>query len=254
MDEERPLLSRDRGAVRVLTLNRPDKKNAFNGAMARALDVALAEAATDDSVHVAVVHAAGDDFCSGADVNLFLALGRGERDEAMAVGRLHRVLRAFPKPLVAAVHGKAVGMGVTMLPYFDVVYAADDASFTTPFVRLGLIQELGSSYNLPRLIGRQRASELIFGARPIDASTALAWGLVNRVVPRGAMLDIVLDLAAEYAQHPPTALAEAKALLRFGEEAAFEATLEREDAALERFYGGPDNLRAIEAFLASRRG
>ncbi len=246
------LLSRDRDGVRVLTLNRPDKKNAFTGALAKAFETALADAAEEDAVRVVVVQGSGGDFTAGADVTLFLARTEEERAHAMRVGNVHRFVRAFPKPLIAAVQGQAVGMGVTMLPHFDLVFAAEDASFTTPFVRLGLVQEFGSSWTLPRAIGRQRANELILGARPIDAATALNWGLVNAVFPMRDLLDEVLGRAAELAQCPPAATAAAKALLLKGEDASLDETIAAEDETLMRFYGGPENRAAVEAFLASR--
>ncbi len=155
----KPLLLEDDAGVRVLTLNRPRKKNAVNPELAEDLTGALHQAAGDEAVRVVVVRGAGDAYCAGADLSVFLAIGRGEMEGPQKVGELHRQLRAFPKPLIAAVHGQAVGMGVTLLPHYDMVYAADDASFTTPFVRLGLVLEFGSSFTLPRLIGRQRANE-----------------------------------------------------------------------------------------------
>lgn len=241
----------DDQGVRTLTFDRPEKKNAFTPALADAFEQALEQASSDDGAHVVVVRGAGDDFCAGADVTLFLAQG-DDRTEASKVGNVHRFVRAFRKPLIAAVHGKAVGMGVTMLPHFDLVYAADDATFLTPFVRLGLVQEFGSSHTLPRLIGRQRANELILGARPIDAETALGWGLINQVLARDELFATVQALAADMAAQPLATLIEAKALLRAGEAQNLEATIALEDEALSRFYGGPDNVKAVQAFLASR--
>lgn len=255
IDPETILEQADAGGVRTLTFNRPEKKNAFTPVLAEALERALDAANHDDAVRVVVVRGAGDGFTAGADVTLFLAAAGDDdeaREEAMKVGNVHRFLAAFRKPLIAAVHGQAVGMGVTMLPHFDLVYAADNATFSTPFVRLGLVQEFGSSFALPRLIGRQRASELILGARPIDAATAESWGLVVRVLPSGGFFEAVQAIAAGLAKLPPASTIEAKALLRFGEGHGLDESIAREDEALGRFYGGPDNRRAVEAFLASR--
>lgn len=247
------LLVEDHAAVRVLVMNRPEKKNAFSPELALALTGALQAADADESVRVVVVRGAGDSFCAGADVHLFLALGRGEREVGRPVAEVHRHVRAVKKPLLAAVHGRAVGMGVTLLPHFDLVYAADDASFTTPFVQLGLVLEFGSSFTLPRLIGRQRANELILSARPIDAATALDWGLVNRVLPRGEWMEGVLAAAAHLASLPPGAVAEAKELLRRGEEAALQQAIENEEAVLSKLYGSEENVRVVQAFLESRK-
>ncbi len=251
MSDQDILQLADEQGVRTLTFNRPEKKNAFTPALADAFEAALERASSDANVQVVVVRGAGDDFCAGADVTLFLAQG-DDRAEASKVGNVHRFVRAFRKPLIGAIHGKAVGMGVTMLPHFDLVYAARDASFLTPFVRLGLVQEFGSSHTLPRLIGRQRANELILGARPIDAETAFSWGLINQVLAPEALFSSVQALAADMAAQPLASLVEAKALLRAGETEDLEATIAREDEALSRFYGGPDNVKAVQAFLASR--
>ncbi len=247
------LLVSDEAAVRTLTLNRPHKKNAVSPELATDLRDALGAAAVDEAVRVVVINGAGDSFCAGADMGVFLAIGRGELEGPKRVGTLHQHLCAFSKPLIAAVHGQAVGMGVTLLPHFDMVYAADDATFLTPFVRLGLVLEFGSSFTLPRLIGRQRTNELILGARPLDAATAADWGLVNRVFPAEDMMGRVSTLAAELAALPPIALASCKRLIRQGEESSLEASIAREDETLEQFYGSPENLRAVEAFLESRR-
>lgn len=247
------LLVTDDAGVRVLTLNRPEKRNAINPELAEDLTDALHQAAGDETVRVVVVHGAGDAYCAGADLGVFLAIGRGEMEGPKKVGELHRHMCAFTKPLIAAVHGQAVGMGVTLLPHFDMVYAADDASFTTPFVRLGLVLEFGSSFTLPRLIGRQRANELIMTGRPIDGSTAERWGLVNRVFPAAEMLDRVRGVAAGLAQLPPGAVAACKRLIRQGEEASLEDSIQREDETLAARYGSPENLQAVEAFLASRQ-
>ncbi len=247
------LLVEEDAGVRVLTLNRPEKKNAVSPELAQDLTDALHQAAEDETVRVVTIHGAGDAYCAGADMGVFLAIGRGEMDGPKKVGELHRHLRAFPKPLIAAVHGQAVGMGVTLLPHYDLVYAADDASFTTPFVRLGLVLEFGSSFTLPRLIGRQRANELIMTGRPIDARTAESWGLVNRVFPAAEMLERVSEIAVGLARLPPGAVAACKRLIRLGEEAVLEDSIAREDETLAALYGSPENLRAVEAFLASRR-
>ena len=133
----------DRGAVRVLRLNRPTKKNAFNIGMAVDLWKAIEEADADAAVRVILLAANGDMFTAGADVNLFLNAGTGDTTELWRVARLYVPLRACKKPTIAAVHGRAVGMGVTVLPHFDLVYASEDATFQTPFVKLGLVVEPG---------------------------------------------------------------------------------------------------------------
>ena len=168
---------------------------------------------------------------------------------------LHKLLLAVEKPLIAAVNGAAIGMGVTMLPCFDMVYASEEATFLTPFVRLGLVCELGSSYTLPRLIGRQRASELLMRAKPIDALTAERWGLVCRRFPGPDLLREVSAIVADLGELPPATLKKCKALLREGERAPeFSAQLAREEEVLSTCYGSDENVRAAIAFLAKKGG
>jgi enoyl-CoA hydratase/carnithine racemase len=197
--DEQPLRIEDHGAVRVLTLNRPEKKNAFSPALANALTDALVGAAEDDGVRVVVVTAAGDTFSAGVDVSVFLQMGQGEAPDVSKLTSLHETLRRFPKPLIAAVQGKAVGMGVTLLPHFDMVYAAKGATFLTPFVRLGLVLEYGSSFTLPRLLGRQRANDLILRGKPIDSAVAEEWGLVTRTFASDELLEATLEVATQIA-------------------------------------------------------
>jgi 2-(1,2-epoxy-1,2-dihydrophenyl)acetyl-CoA isomerase len=246
----------DHEGVRILTLNRPEKKNAFNLRMSADLARAVRAADADDAVRVLVVTGAGADFSAGADMALFAGNPDAvPADELFEPGRIHELFFEFGKPAIAAVNGRAIGMGVTMLPAFDMVYAGARATFTTPFVRLGLVAELGSSFTLPRLIGRQRTNELMLRAKPIDAETAAAWGLVTRVFPDGVLLDEVMRIARDIAECPPKTLGKCKALLRSGELATDRgAQLEREREVLASCYGSEENVQAAMAFLQRRRG
>ncbi len=253
MTDPAPLLVHDEGAVRVITLNRPHKKNAFDLALTNALWAALEDVARDDRVRVAVVTGAGGCFSAGADMGVFLALAQGQPQTDVArIGRLHEPLRACPKPLIAAVDGFAVGMGVTMLPHFDMVYASEVATFTTPFVRLGLVVEYGGSFALTHLLGRQRTEELLLRARPLDAKTAAGWGLVTRVFPAGELMASVMQIAAEIAEAPPGAAAETKRLVREGEHSDLASAIAREDEALRSRYASSELLEAAQAFFAAR--
>jgi enoyl-CoA hydratase/carnithine racemase len=252
--DEQPLRIEDHGAVRVLTLNRPEKKNAFSPALANALTDALVGAAEDDGVRVVVVTAAGDTFSAGVDVSVFLQMGQGEAPDVSKLTSLHETLRRFPKPLIAAVQGKAVGMGVTLLPHFDMVYAAKGATFLTPFVRLGLVLEYGSSFTLPRLLGRQRANDLILRGKPIDSAVAEEWGLVTRTFASDELLEATLEVASQIAANPVRAVTESKRLLLAGEEAAFAESCQRENEVLAQCYGSEENLQAVQAFFARKKG
>lgn len=241
----------DRGAVRWLQLNRPEKKNAIDVATAVELRQALAAADADEGVHAVVLSGAGDTFCAGVDVSVFLAM-----DDAAALQPLSTIdqaFLAFSKPLVAAVHGKVVGMGVTLLPFFDLVYAAESTTFTTPFVNLGLVLEYSSSYHLPRLIGRQRTNELILRAQPIDGTTAAEWGLVTRTFGDDDLRRQVATIADDIAARPPGAVAACKALIRSGEGSSLAEADDNERDELSRRYGSPENVAAAKAFFARSR-
>jgi enoyl-CoA hydratase/carnithine racemase len=243
----------DRGAVRLLTLSRADKKNAFDVEMATQLWSAIEAAQADPSVRVVAVTAEGDYFSGGADLNIFLNIGGLDPADVKKVARLYEPLRACTKPTMAIVQGHCVGMGVTLLPHFDLVYAADHVTFTTPFVKLGLVLEYGSAYTLSRLIGLSRAKELILRATPLDARTAADWGLVTRTFAAGELSANALAIAEELAANPPAAVAESKRLLDRGMELGFDATTEAEDAVLMTRYGSDENVRAITALMARKK-
>jgi enoyl-CoA hydratase/carnithine racemase len=244
------LLVDDHGPVRVLTLNRPAKRNSFSVGLATDLSQGLAEANADANVRVVVVTGAGDSFSSGADMNIFAG---GEASNVSVVANLQEPILAFHKPLIAAVNGTAVGMGVTLLPYFDMVYAAHEATFTTPFVKLGLVLEYGSSFMLPRLIGRQRTNEMILRGKPIDAATAESWGLVNRTFPKAELMKETLLIAADVAANGPNALQKSKQLIIQGEESKLQEAIQAELQILASCYGSEENMAAAMAFLEKKK-
>src|SRR5258708_30497988 len=200
------------GAVCELRLNRPAKRNAITFAMYAALDEALRAAQADDAVRVALLSGEGAGFCAGNDLNDFLT-GPPFSSEHPVMGFLH-TLAAFGKPLLAAVHGQAVGIGVTLLLHCDLVLAARGAQLSMPFVSLGLVPEAASSLLLPRLVGTQRAAELLLLGAPLDAAAALHLGLVNRVVEEAQLLPEARALSRTLAQQPGGALQATRRLLR----------------------------------------
>lgn len=244
-----PVLAReDQGRVRRLILNRPEKKNALSGELADALVAALQEANADESVGAVVLASTGDMWSAGVDINVFLQIANGEAPPASLV-HMAKHLRAFEKPLIACIQGPAVGMAVTILPYFDMVYAAERATFTTPFVQLGLVLEYGSSFTLPRLIGRQRANELVMRGKPISAIMAAEWGLVTRVFTTDTLDEEVLRIASDVANAPAGAVAACKRLLIDGEETTLALATAAENAALSVRYGSAENVEAVTAIL-----
>ena len=233
-------VSRDAGVYEV-RFNRPEKRNAITFAMYQALVAALHEARGDATVQVVLLGGEGAGFCAGNDLQDFL---QGPKfTSGHPVMELLRTLTTFPKPLVAAVHGPTVGIGVTMLLHCDLVVAARSAQLSMPFVSLGLVPEAGSSMLLPLLVGRQRAAELLLLGRPLDAQTAHTLGIVNRVVEDAALGAEAHALARELAQQPRRALAETRQLLhgdpaplleRIQEEARLFGTLLESDEFRER--------------------
>jgi len=207
------VLVADDGAVRVIRLNRPEKKNALTQPMYEVMTRALHEAATNDAIHCIVLAGAPGAFCAGADIGEFLegAQSGGLRPKTLEF--LH-ALAGNRKPLVAAVGGLAVGIGTTLLLHCDYVVAAENATFTTPFSRLGLIPEAASSLLAPKRMGHARAFALLVMGRPLSAAAAKDAGLVNEVVDPAFVDDAALKAAREIAALPPGAIAVSRQLLR----------------------------------------
>ena len=175
--------------IATITLNRPDKLNAFTGSMIDAWAKALAEAQADDAVNVVVVTGAGRAFCAGGDVGRMKEGKPTPLDNKNQlwenVHRIPKTLEAVDKPVIAMVNGLAVGAGMGMCLMCDVRIASDEARFSTGYVRVGLVPGDGDTYFLPRLVGPAKALELLWTADFVDAQEALRLGIVNRVVPSG---------------------------------------------------------------------
>jgi enoyl-CoA hydratase/carnithine racemase len=217
----------DDGAVRLLTLDRPDSKNAFNRALSDGVRVALDEAAADDSVSVCVITGAGDIFSAGQDIKA-LAKMKDNPDEAKGFDPFARALARFDKPLIAAVNGAAVGVGTTLLLHCDLVLVSDSARFKLPFVSLGLIPEAGSSLLLPATIGPQAAAYHLLTGDWMDAETAVARGLAWKRYAPERLLEESLDLARSIAKAPLESLRNTKRLLQASRADAVQAALDRE--------------------------
>jgi enoyl-CoA hydratase/carnithine racemase len=244
------LVTSDAGVCEV-RLNRPEKRNAITFLMYEQLTGALTAAQADEAVHAVLLSGEGASFSAGNDLHDFL--------NGPALSATHpamqflRTLATFGKPLLAAVHGQTVGIGVTMLLHCDLIVAARDAQFSLPFVALGLVPEAGSSLLLPRLIGLQRAAELLFLGQPFNADTAYRLGLVNSVVEERSLLDEARALAHAVARQPPASLAATRRLLR-GDTGELLARIEDE----ARIFGAQlqsEEFRArVRAFLTRGRG
>jgi enoyl-CoA hydratase/carnithine racemase len=234
--------------VRLITLNRPEKKNAFNNEMWRALREAILAAREDPGVAVVVLTGAGSDFSAGVDLGSFGENFEGPHPFESAIQALY----AFDKPLLAAAQGVGVGFGATCLFHCDIVYVGESVRLRLPFVKLGLVPEAASSYTLQTVIGYQRAAELFFTAEWIDAAKAVETGIALRAFPDSELLDRTLDRAREIACFPVTALQATKRTLRAPHLDAIRAAHEAEQAGMVLQAGSPENIEAISAFVQKR--
>jgi enoyl-CoA hydratase/carnithine racemase len=246
------ILSRTEGAVRVLTIARPQKKNAFTSSMYAALTEELARADGDGDVRVVLLEGSSGAFTAGNDLGDFLS--NPPTGEASPVFQFMLQLVDQTKPLVMAVDGAAVGIGTTMLLHADYVVVTREAHLHLPFVSLGLCPEAGSSLLLPRLVGHVRASEWLLLAEPIDPERAREAGLVNAVVTRDDLASFAMQRAQELASRPPGAVQLAKKLLRDPYRAELKATIAREGALVLERIASPEAALAFQAFFARKRG
>jgi enoyl-CoA hydratase/carnithine racemase len=244
------MVKRDRRAhVEVLTMYRPAKKNAFNNAMYQAMTRAIAAAQGDPAVHVLLITGTGDAFCAGQDFSEMSADAGSEHGFPAFL----QTLADCDKPIVTAVNGVGIGLGLTMLLHTDINYIAAGARLRAPFVTLGVVPEAAASYLLPIAVGHQRAAELLFTARWIEAEESVALGLTFAVVPRERLFATALAKAEEIAANPPAAVRHTKRLLRVWRRQAIAAARQREDEAFRERLGTPENLAAIQAFFQKRQ-
>lgn len=241
--------SRD-GALARIELARPEKKNAITAEMYVALADAFAQAEADAGVRAVLLHGTKDCFTAGNDLGDFL-----ERPPTAGSPswRFLEVLPRFPKPVVAAVAGPAVGIGTTLLLHCDLVYAAPNARFQLPFVSLGLVPEFGSTYLLPLVAGYQRAAELLFLGQPFDAEKARDIGIVTEVVPPEELMKRAEKTAADLAALPPESLRLTKQLLRAPHAAHVREVIAEEGRVFRERLGAPEAKAAMRAILEKRK-
>jgi enoyl-CoA hydratase/carnithine racemase len=248
MSEE--ILSSCAEGVCELRFDRPEKRNAITHRMYQALAAGLHAAEADEAVRVVLLSGAGASFCAGNDLNDFVS--GPPFSSAHPVMDVLRTLATFDKPLLAAVHGPTVGIGVTMLLHCDLVVAAQGTQLIMPFVALGLVPEAGSSLLLPRLVGQQRAAELLLLGEPLDAAAAERLGLVNRVVEPDKLLDEARALAQRLVRQPAEALRATRRLLR-GDTAELRARIEAEAQVFGARLKSAEFLAQVRALLGKGR-
>lgn len=248
------LVERD-GHLAHLILNRPEVLNAIDNTLAAELTATCDSLADDADVWVVILRGAGDRaFSAGADLKARRDFTAEDWAHQRALLReMFKRLRNIPQPMVAAVHGYALGGGTELAMLADFVVASDDAVFGLTEVSLGIIPGGGGTQNLPRMIGRNRAKELIYTARRIPASEAYRLGLVNHVVPRAELLEKATQLAGEIMQNSPFAVRQVKWAVDHGADQEFDDGLEREHEAYMRAIGSEDRREGIAAFNEKRR-
>jgi enoyl-CoA hydratase/carnithine racemase len=251
------------GNVAIMTLNRPEVKNAFDGEMTVEMDAVLTEFAKDTDARVLIITGSGKAFCTGADVAYLMSLGEEHKLHQTAMEEMIRgdsnilttvlKIRNTPKPVIAAVNGTAAGGGLALALACDVRLASEAARFNMIFTKRGVIPESGSTYTLPRLIGTARALELIFTADTVEAAEADRIGLVNRVVPADQLMTAARELAGKIAQNSPLALGFSKAAIYKGiAETDIAAQMDYEAYVENVLFGTEDFQEGIKSFMEGR--
>ncbi len=253
MDYETIILDKQDN-VGILTLNRPERLNAWTTQMNGEIIEAIGDCNEDPEIGAIVVTGAGRGFCAGADIqdNFKSRIDNG-RDEGggTAVNYLDFVRES--KPIIAAVNGAAVGVGVTMMLPFDIIMASDQARFGLAFVKMGVVPELASSHFLVARVGFGAASEMCLTGRLYSASEAHAFGLVNHIIPADELLARTTALASEIAGNPSRQLRMTKSLLtQNGSETDLQVVQKREGEALAECYVSAEHKEAVQAFLEKR--
>src|SRR6266478_2597711 len=245
------IITEHAGSILRIQLNRPTKKNALTSSMYSTMAELLDDAAKDDQTRVVLWHGAGDSFTAGNDLDDFMKNPPGPSESPQA--RLNQALMNFPKPLVAAVHGAAIGSGTTMLAYCDFVYAGENARFQLPFVNLGLVPEFGSSCLLPLRFGYVRAAELILLGQSFGALRATELGLVTGVVPDQKLLATATETAQTLAEKPAGAVQACKRLMKGAFREQLEQAVKFENQVFAERVRSEEAKEAFRAFFAKRK-
>ena len=254
--DENPILVEQRDGYRVLTLNRPQRLNAFTEPMHVALREALAAAEADAGCRALLITGAGRGFCAGQDLNDRLSQAGDTPVLGSALetyyNPLVRRLRALPFPVVVAVNGVAAGAGCNIALACDIVIAARSASFIQSFARIGLVPDSGGTWTLPRLVGPARARALALLAEPLPAETAEAWGLIWKVYDDATLMEEAHELCARFAVAPTAGLALIKRALDQSWDNDLDAQLDLEREFQREASLNPDYAEGVRAFMEKR--
>jgi enoyl-CoA hydratase/carnithine racemase len=245
------IITEHSGSILRVQLNRPAKRNAMTSAMYLSLASIFNEAANDENTRVVLWHGAGDSFCAGNDIEDFLKNPPGPGESPQA-GLMH-VLVNLDKPLVAAVHGAAIGGGTTMLTHCDFIYAGESAKFQMPFINLAVVPEFGSSCSVPSRIGHLRAAELLLLGTSFDARRAADLGLVTEVASDKDVLAKATETARKLAAKPAAALQASKRLMKLPFREQIKAAMKAENEEFSVQVRSEDAKEALTAFLEKRK-
>jgi len=240
-----------RDGVAIVTLNRPEARNAVNGELARAMEATLDDLEEDGEVQAVVLTGAGGTFCAGADLKT-VARGGGAELATARGGFAGIVTRRFPKPLIAAVNGPALAGGFEIVLACDLVVAAEGATFGLPEVKRGLFAAAGGLIRLPKRIPLALAAEVALTGDPLDATRAAALGLVNRVVPPDEVIDAALELARRIAANGPLAVRNTLTMVREAPELREEDAWARNNALALEVFASKDAIEGATAFAEKR--
>jgi 2-(1,2-epoxy-1,2-dihydrophenyl)acetyl-CoA isomerase len=249
------------GGVLVLTLNRPERMNSLGGALLAEFNSALLEGRADDSVRAIVVTGAGRAWCAGADLQAVGGGGGGANENSKRwnaldpigeVGRTILNIRQVDKPIIAAVNGVTVGGGFGLCSAFDIRIASDQARFSTVFIKRALAPDCGLSWFLPKLVGPERASELFFTGRMVDANEAKDLGIVSKVVPHESLMDAALELGNSIANSPPSAMVLTRRAIHNSLTSTLEQHLEFEWVNQKMCLRAPEFQEGVKSFLEKR--
>ena len=258
------ILYRAQDGVAVITLNRPEKLNAWTGRMHHEVRAAMRAASDDDAVRAIVLTGAGRGFCAGADMNTLQDIQQGTassapREEVFdpasdpSFQKVYSYFPAVPKPIIAAVNGACAGLGFVIALYADIRFASDAAVFTTSFARRGLVAEHGASWLLPRLVGLANAADLLFSARKVSGAEAAQMGLVNRVIPFDRFEDEVMDYARMLAREvSPRSVREMKREMWNAQFQSLGQAIDAANADMDASFLSEDFKEGVDHFLQKR--
>ena len=249
------VLYRVEGNVGVISLNRTKAMNSLNKQIFADLTTAFEAAKADDAVRCVVMNGEGRAFCAGGDIAEMKSITTEEAffDFMTVAGGFTTLLNTFPKPVVAAAHGAIAGAGTSLVMAADIALVADNAMFIVAFGQVGLIPDCACHYLLPRVVGPNRAKELMLTQRPVKADEMLTLGIANRVVPADQLMDEAMKLSNKIAKGPLNCYSMSKALMNKAHESTLEAILTEETAAQASARMNPNAEEGLGAFLEKRK-